>query len=150
MTMAGLQSESNLKRVGYFIPAIVWTIILLTLCLAPGKDIPSIPWLNSIHFDKVVHFCLFGGFVLFWCYGILKQENTVLFRIVLLFTLLSISLGIAVEFMQKYWIPDRDFEIGDMIADAAGAILAAILFSRFKEKLRNFPKARSGKIRAGH
>ena len=28
------------------------------------------------------------------------------------------------EFVQKYWIPNRSFELGDIVADSAGCLLA--------------------------
>jgi len=113
---------------------------VLALCLAPGKDLPQFPLLDQIHVDKLVHFSMFGGFTLFWALGFSDSGVTRMFPYLLFFTLLAISLGIAVEFMQKYWIPGRDFEIGDMVADSIGALTAALLFrkiTRILVTLRN-------------
>jgi VanZ family protein len=35
--------------------------------------------------------------------------------------MLSNGLGISMEFVQKYWIPGRDYDLGDIIADMFGA-----------------------------
>jgi VanZ family protein len=132
-----------LKRLEIFFPAILWTVILLALCLAPGNDLPDMPLLTRLHFDKLVHFCLFGGFVIFWSLAVAEIKPLPITRYVLFFTVLSIVLGIAVEFMQKYWIPGRDFEYGDMITDAIGAITCAILFGRIRRLLESL-RGRNG------
>jgi VanZ family protein len=38
--------------------------------------------------------------------------------------MLGNALGIGMEFVQKYWIPFRDFDTEDIIADMIGAGLA--------------------------
>jgi len=38
----------------------------------------------------------------------------------------GITYGIVMEFIQKYFIPNRSFDIGDIIADAAGSLLGLI------------------------
>ena len=42
--------------------------------------------------------------------------------------------GIAMEFVQKYFIPNRSFDVGDIIADGIGSIIG-ILYSlrRYKK-----------------
>jgi VanZ family protein len=37
--------------------------------------------------------------------------------------------GIAMEYYQKYFVPSRGFEVADMLADTAGAILALPIFT---------------------
>ncbi|MDB5210059.1 MAG: VanZ family protein, partial [Sediminibacterium sp.] len=39
--------------------------------------------------------------------------------------------GTIMEFVQKYWIPNRSFEIADILADSTGSLLA-YLASRWK------------------
>jgi VanZ family protein len=38
--------------------------------------------------------------------------------------------GIAIEFIQKYFIPNRSFDLGDIMADMVGISLGLILVSR--------------------
>ncbi len=128
---------ATLKRIQAFVPPVLWTIILLALCLAPGKYLPQILVLDQIHFDKLVHFCLFGGFTLFWAIGFSDSGVSRMMPFLIFFTTLAVALGVSVEFMQKYWIPGRDFEIGDMVADAVGAITVALLFPKIRRILEN-------------
>jgi len=69
---------------------------------------------------------LFGGFVLLWSIyfnkKIINQKKllVVFFRI---FILASVY-GASTEFIQKYFIPSRDFDVADILADVAGAAIA--------------------------
>ena len=46
----------------------------------------------------------------------------------ILIGILCLSYGIAIEYIQLYWVPHRSFDLGDIIADAAGAA-AGVLYS---------------------
>ena len=41
-----------------------------------------------------------------------------------LFYVLGNVFGIGMEYVQKYWIPGRDYDLADMIADMIGAGVA--------------------------
>jgi len=45
--------------------------------------------------------------------------------------ILAIAYGISIEFIQKNWIPNRAFDIGDIIADTAGSIAAYVHGRKF-------------------
>jgi len=55
--------------------------------------------------------------------------------------ILCIVFGIGMEFYQKYFVPSRGFEVGDMLADAMGALLALPFFNLVKYYIQ--PKAKS-------
>lgn len=118
-------------------PAFGWTILILLLTLAPGKDIPSVSFLDSIpDFDKVVHATLFFGFVVVWGYAIMKQKKAFHPRTLLLITLIAILSGIAIEFVQLWWKAiHRDFELLDMAADAVGALLGAWVTYKLRRRI---------------
>jgi len=42
--------------------------------------------------------------------------------------------GIAMEFVQKYWIPNRSFDIGDIIADTIGSIAGLVFATKLLTK----------------
>ena len=46
-------------------------------------------------------------------------------------TLAGIAYGTTMEFVQKYWIPNRSFELLDILADSIGCLLA-LLYCRRK------------------
>ena len=44
--------------------------------------------------------------------------------------------GIAMEFVQKYFVPNRSFEIGDIIADTIGSIAGFMVATKtFSKKI---------------
>lgn len=118
-------------------PAFGWTVLILLLTLAPGKDIPNVSLLDNIpNFDKVVHATLFFGFVVGWSYAIMKQKKAFHPRTLLLITLIAILSGIAIEFVQLWWKDlHRDFELLDMAADAAGALLGAWVIYKLRRRI---------------
>ncbi len=42
----------------------------------------------------------------------------------------GIFYGIIMEFVQKNWVPNRSFEIGDIIADTIGCFIAYLYFMK--------------------
>ena len=47
----------------------------------------------------------------------------------MLFAILWLVYGIAMEFVQQNFIPNRSFDVGDIIADGVGCVIG-FLFSR--------------------
>ncbi|MFY0252754.1 VanZ family protein [Chitinophaga sp. 30R24] len=117
-----------MKAIRYYIPAILWIILILVLCTMPGKDIPSNSFLEQVHFDKVVHFGLFGGIVLLLSLGIFWQKKYISPLTLTLLIIVAASYGLAIEFIQKYWAVDRSFDLYDALADTLGAIAGVWAF----------------------
>jgi hypothetical protein len=109
-----------------FIPGIIWFFVVLVLLCMPGRDLPETGWLDRIHFDKFVHAVLFGGIVLgfAWPYRRSNLPETEKKQQYLRLLLATIVWGLATEFIQKYLIPGRSFDLADWLADALGAGLA--------------------------
>ncbi len=117
-----------MKNLKYFLPATIWIIIILVLCTLPGKDIPTSSFLEQIHFDKFVHFSLFGGIVFFLALAVYWQRKKVSSGLLLLFVFISASYGLAIEFVQKYYAEGRSFDLYDALADTIGAIAGVWVF----------------------
>src|SRR4051812_38861227 len=116
-----------------FIPGIAWFFVVLVLICLPGKDIPAIGWLTGINFDKLIHVAVFGLLAVLFCWPFSnstfnKKERLQYFIKIALATSLW---GITTEFIQKFWIPGRSFDMFDWAADSLGA-LAAFWFCRKK------------------
>jgi VanZ family protein len=105
-----------------------WIVLILFLCTMPGSSIPRISILDKLHIDKVVHFVLFGGTVILLAYGYYKQNkglsNMGLSGIVIVVTLY----GLAIEYIQKYLVANRSFDMMDVLADGTGAAMGALIF----------------------
>jgi hypothetical protein len=121
-----------------FWPGIAWFFIVASLTLMPGSDLPKIGWMSNIkNFDKLVHAGLFGGLTLSFCLPYFKshfsyqQKINVFIRI----ALASSVWGITVEFLQKYYIPGRDFELLDWAADSVGALIAFLICRKILRRL---------------
>lgn len=114
-----------------FTPAILWFIISIVLLIIPGTAFPKENWLDKIWFDKWVHIGMFAIMVTLWCWAMLKiyPVGTRLRTIFIWIGLLCLLYGIGMEFVQKYFIKNRSFDGGDIIADALGCTLG-IFFSR--------------------
>lgn len=102
---------------------IVWTLLIgIAMCI-PGSYIPNESRFAFPNFDKLVHVGLFGGFVFLW--NLYLSRRPLGFRQLLTgffcFYMLSNAYGIGMEYVQKYWIPGRDYDLGDIIADMLGA-----------------------------
>ncbi|HEV9036372.1 MAG TPA: VanZ family protein [Puia sp.] len=102
---------------------ITWTIIIGILMTLPGSALPNEQAFRIPQFDKIVHMALFGGFVFLWDLRLSKRSQDMrrLFRWFFAFYVLANVYGIGMEYVQKYWIPGRDFDLADIIADMIGA-----------------------------
>lgn len=113
-----------------FLP-VFWTLLTIVLLCLPGSTIPGngIEFFDIPNFDKIVHVILFGGIVFFWGghYASKGSSGKGEVKLLILFTILSIVLGIVLEYVQFYFIPQRSFDRGDILADAGGS-LAALLW----------------------
>jgi VanZ like family len=108
---------------------LLWTFIILALLVLPGAAIPGNGLFGIKNIDKVAHIILFGGFVLFWAifsWNRKKSEMGWVLSLVII-TLISIAIGVIMEFVQRNFIPNRSFDIGDIWADLAGSAVVAIL-----------------------
>jgi VanZ family protein len=120
-----------------FIPAIGWFFLLLFLICLPGNQFPKTgDWLEKIYFDKWVHIGLFSilAFLLMRPF-----VNSTLSKQTILQTIFKVALAVSVwglttEFIQKYFIPHRNFDLWDWAADSAGALLAFIVCKKIMAK----------------
>lgn len=114
-----------LKKYKY-LPSIVWFCAMTTLFCLPGSVIPASGFLEGIHFDKFVHAALFFILVYLAIKPMLSSTGKIS-GILLLISCFAIAYGIAIEFVQKNWIPNRSFDAGDIIGDSVGSIAAYVL-----------------------
>jgi VanZ family protein len=105
---------------------IAWTIIVIVLLTLPGSMLPTESTFFIPNFDKLVHIGLFGGFVLLWCvhYGSRQSSPRKLLRFFFIMFLVAVAFGIGTEYVQKYFIPMRYYDEGDIIGDMMGAGIA--------------------------
>ena len=112
-----------------FVLAAGWLILITTLLCIPGTQLPKMQWDDKIWLDKWIHLLLFAVLVFLWCKAwIIKTKKNFV-----LITILSITYGIVMEFVQLYFIPFRSFNYADMIANSAGCVAGYFI------SLKRFP-----------
>lgn len=113
---------------------ILWTLLIIILLSIPGSAIPKVS-IGLQHVDKLVHFILFGIFPVLWSYYFIqKKGNTNWKQLILIFCIISILLGISLEYVQHYFVVNRDFDIADIIADSLGAIVFGFILILLERK----------------
>lgn len=123
-----------------FIPAIIWVIITTVLLVLPGPDIPSVSFLDKIYFDKWVHAGLFGGMTFLFGYPFIKN-STATKKLLIYIAIVCALYGVAMEYVQKYFAFERDFDYYDMVADGVGCIIGYFVAIALKRKLeKNYVK----------
>lgn len=101
--------------------------------MLPSEKHFSIPQL-----DKLVHIILFGSFVFLWSfYFSTKKTNENLRKRYLRITIVACIYGYAMELIQKYFIPNRDYDIYDIASDVAGAIIGYMAVRMFVDRRVN-------------
>ncbi|MCY7290604.1 MAG: VanZ family protein [Ferruginibacter sp.] len=113
-----------------FIPGIAWFFLVLILICLPGDDLSKTnDWMDAIFFDKWVHAGLFSMlaflFMMPYCKSTLTQKNK--WHIVIKIAMAVIVWGLTTEFIQKFFIPGRSFDLWDWVADVAGVTAAVFV-----------------------
>jgi len=103
----------------------LWTVFILILMAIPGNLLPREEKTFIPNLDKLVHATLFGSFVFLWSiyYATRKEKNNQSNSRFVLILIIACLYGVATELMQKYLIPNRDYDIYDIMADSIGAVL---------------------------
>ena len=112
-----MTEQKNTFRFIPFLPGIAWFLFVLALICMPGDDLPEEPA------------GLFGGLVFWFCLPFRKMMITRPQKInwFIKITIASILWGIATEYIQKFFLTGRQFDLVDWAADSAGAIIAFFL-----------------------
>jgi hypothetical protein len=105
-------------------PGILWLIISTILLTIPGNNFPKENVLDKIWFDKWVHIGMFAIMVVLWCWALkrTRKESSQLKKIFIVISILAWGYGIGMEFVQRYWVTNRSFDLGDIAADGIGCI----------------------------
>jgi hypothetical protein len=115
-----------------FIPAFAWSAVTTVLLVLPGSSLPKETWFDNIAPDKWIHAFIFAVMVALWCWASLSIYTTAaqLKKAFILFAILWLVYGIAMEFVQKNFIPNRSFDVGDIIADGVGCVIGFLYSSK--------------------
>ncbi|MFZ1528815.1 MAG: VanZ family protein [Ferruginibacter sp.] len=119
----------RLPAINSYRPGIAWFFISAVLLLMPGSDLPkTVDWLDRIYFDKWVHIFIFGLMTFLFLSPLFKSGLAVSKKLSfgILTAIALINWGLTVEFLQKYYVPSRGYELSDWAADCAGVVLGSL------------------------
>ena len=118
-----------------FIPGIAWFFVVLTLICLPGSDLPTVEnWLNVIFFDKWIHVGIFGLLAFLFMRPVVKSPSFTYkekLSYCIKIAIATILWGLATEFIQKFYIKGRSFDMFDWASDSTGSLLA-LLFVKMR------------------
>ena len=120
-----IRKKSALKKnVSTIVFAVIWLLFVTTLLCIPGTKLPRIGWQDKIWLDKWIHIFLFMILVILWslAYSNKKSKLGTSRKIFFKIIVIGCFYGIVMEIVQKYFIPFRSFDLGDIIADAIGCV----------------------------
>lgn len=121
--------------------SIIWAIVILILCGMPPKDVEAIKFVDIPYLDKIAHFALYLVFGLLvmavlTLHKRLKASNW----IYVIAILICILYGWLIEVLQRAIFPGRSYELMDLVADTAGAVIGVLLYGWVSRKLKRWLK----------
>lgn len=98
-----------------------------------SSDVPKI---NIVGIDKLVHIVLHLFIVFFWgmTFAQMKSTNSFLKTVWFPFVV-SITIGVLIEFMQAFLTTTRSADIRDVLANIFGALLGVVCLKWFRRQL---------------
>ena len=106
-------------------PAVLWALLILLLCLIPGKTLPQWDWADLFSLDKPVHAFLFAVQLIL----VVRAMNGGTWRTgaghrrMLWAFLLTVAYGALTEVMQHLEALGRHGDVNDALANTVGALL---------------------------
>lgn len=116
-----------MKKYLTLIKTILWILVLFWLCsYRPDPNTTKIDFLELIHFDKIVHFGMFGilAFLIAHCFSKYSNSSKLIVSCVV-----SAMYGGIMEIWQEY-LNYRGADFFDFIADLSGCIIAVLIYKR--------------------
>jgi VanZ family protein len=108
-----------------YVPALLWAGLLLFI--GGQSNVPTVE--TDLPADKAAHFVLYGILGVLATLGWVRAGQKPDLRLVLI---LAALVGVADELRQRY-VPNRESDAKDWVADAAGIAAAATLIVRYKK-----------------
>ncbi|WP_345158725.1 VanZ family protein [Pontibacter saemangeumensis] len=108
----------------------MWAAVILLTTLLPSSSMPAVSVWELFSFDSFAHAFLFSVLTFLMIVGLAKQFTFPRLRhYTIRYSLfLSTMFGISIELMQHYFIPGRQGDIIDVLANTIGCLLGIVLF----------------------
>ena len=124
-----------LKQIVFWV-ALLWTGVVLFLCLVQTNKIPVV---NIENLDKIVHAFFHFVFTSLWILFFKTQiKDPGSYKPYIISFLFSVLFGITIEIMQGQYTTTRKEDALDVVANMVGAVLALFLiFLYFRNRRLN-------------
>ena len=124
-----------------FLPAILWFVISVILLALPGNDLPQSHFFDIPFFDKYIHTIMFFLLTSLFCYPFIfsGKKTAVITSSFLIVTVCAVIYGVAMEFVQKYLVYGRSFDLTDILFDGVGSVAGLAVVSLILKK-KNRPQ----------
>ena len=120
-----MHTKITLKVKLFFLIALIYTILILTLSLINLSDVKVIKLESS---DKVYHAVSYGLMILLWLFFYKIKFKTVSSKQSFTLILVIIVFGIIIEYLQLFLTSYRSFDWWDVAANTGGVIIGFLLF----------------------
>jgi VanZ family protein len=112
---------------------LAWALLIEILIIWPHPpDLPQ-AW-NGFGLDKFVHFSLFAVLAALAVRALVAEARPAWLALAA-----SVAFGMFTE-LEQHFIPSRSMELGDFLADAAGAALGFVAFTMWAQRRREFSR----------
>ncbi len=112
-------------KIKYFIPAVLWAMLILGVSTMPGSSLPDFEWGDLLQPDKLGHLVVYGIFTGTLLWGNAKwfhPEKMPRYTIIIVL-LVAVLYGILMEWLQWQFFPGRNFDVLDIIANIIGCFI---------------------------
>jgi VanZ family protein len=114
----------------YNLFTIIWAAVILLTTLLPSSSMPAVSIWELFSFDSFAHAFLFGILTFLMIVGFAKQYSVLRLKLypIQYSLFISFMFGIFIELMQHFFIPGRQGDIIDVLANTIGCLLGIVLF----------------------
>jgi len=121
-----------LKFLKYHFPFLFWLTAIFVQSSFPADVYPPIQIFSA---DKIVHIGVYGLLAALCYISLIHQLNSpLLSKYPLLLTVLITSLYGVTDEIHQLFVPNRDCEFWDWLADFAGAVIMVLLIKYYLQK----------------
>ncbi len=104
--------------------AICWLLIITILFMIPGSALPRETFLTRMRFDLWVHTGFFAALFFLWRSSMETVHGNVYIRMLVP----GLIYAVAIEIVQHYFIPNRSFDVLDIVADMTGGVIGLLVW----------------------
>jgi VanZ family protein len=126
----------KMKSFKAYLKTYIWLLIMTYLLFSPSSGLPKGGHINIPHADKAVHLAMFGILSFVYLFDSFRYRRKYR-KTILNITLICVLIGISSELIQHAFIPGRNGNIYDFLADIIGLLLGIAIFGLIRKHYLN-------------